>query len=341
MKRQSRAPISSALWAALVLAAALPLIFAATARSAEILQSAKKEGSLVWYTAMQPEDSTKFIELYRSRYPFVDATSFRAGSAPLLNRIITETRANQHLFDVVSGKVSDLLLLQKRNLLGRIAAAELQFYPDRFKDSGGRWVDLYNNYYTIAYNTNRIKAGESPARWEDLLDPKWSDGKITIDPRSYDWYYGMRNLLGAQKAQDYMRKLNGNKPAFRDGNVLIANLLAAGEFPVAVTYAHLVERLRSRGAPVDWVAVKPMIAVPISIAVPARAPHPGAAGLFMDLILGKEGAELLKAMGRLPTRSDVTPAAKRLDAKSLDLLPVRVSSDEMEPEEFRTLFGLR
>lgn len=305
------------------------------------LSAAKKEGSLIWYTAMQPEDSTKFIELYRSRYPFVEGTSFRAGSAPLLNRILTETRANQHLFDVVSGKVSDLLLLQKRNLLGRIASAELQSYPEKFRDAGGRWVDLYNNYYTIAYNTNRIKAGDAPGKWEDLLDSKWSDGKITIDPRSYDWYYGMRNLLGAQKAQDYMRRLNGNKPAFRDGNVLIANLLAAGEFPVAVTYAHLVERLRSRGAPVDWVAVKPMIAVPISIAVPARAPHPGAAGLFMDLMLGKEGAELLKAMGRLPTRSDVAPSAKRLDAKSLDLLPLRVSSDEMEPEEFRALFGLR
>jgi iron(III) transport system substrate-binding protein len=327
----------------LALAAVFFSLFVGTARSAQeqAVSAARKEGSLVWYTAMQPEDSTKLIELYRSRYSFVDATSFRAGSAPLLNRILTETRANRHLFDVVSGKVSDLLLLQKRDLLGKLTSTELQFYPDRFKDAGGRWVDLYNNYYTIAYNTNRVKAGDAPGKWEDLLDLKWSDGKITVDPRSYDWYFGMRNLLGTQKAQDYMRKLNGNKPAFRDGNVLIANLLAAGEFPLAVTYAHLVERLRSRGAPVDWVAVKPMIAVPISIAVPARAPHPGAAGLFMDLILGKEGAELLKAMGRLPTRSDVTPSAKRLDPKSLDLLPLRVSSDDMEPEEFRAIFGLR
>ncbi|HEY3305622.1 MAG TPA: ABC transporter substrate-binding protein [Candidatus Binatia bacterium] len=327
----------------ITLAAAVLALFAATAWCVQeqAISGAKKEGSLVWYTAMQPEDSAKLIELYRSRYPFVDATSFRAGSAPLLNRILTEARANRHLFDVVSGKFSDLMLLQKKNLLGKISSVELNAYPEKFRDAGGRWVDLYNNYYTIAYNTNHLRPADAPAKWDDLLDSKWSDGKITIDPRSYDWYFGMRTLLGTQKAQDYMRKLAANKPAFRDGNVLIANLLAAGEFPLAVTYAHLVERLRTRGAPVDWVAVKPIIAVPISVALPLRSSHPSAAALFVDLVLGKEGAELLKAMGRLPTRSDVTPSAKRLDPRSLDLLPLRVSSDEMEPEEFRALFGIR
>ena len=80
------------------------------------VDGAKKEGKLVLYTAMQPEDSTKLIDLYRSRFPFVDASFFRAGSAPLLNRILTENRAGRFLFDVVSGKVSDLLLLQKRGL---------------------------------------------------------------------------------------------------------------------------------------------------------------------------------------------------------------------------------
>jgi len=202
-------------------------------------------------------------------------------------------------------------------------------------------VDLYNNYYTIAYSTDRVKAADALGKWEDLLDPKWSDGKISLDPRSYDWYFGMRTAWGTQKTNDFMRKLNSNKPAFRDGNVLIANLLAAGEFPLAITYAHLVERLRMRGAPVDWVPVKPMVAVPISIALPLRSSHPSAANLFIDLILGKEGAELLKNMSRVSSRVDVMPSAKRLDPKSLDLVPLHVSSDEMDPEEFRMLFGLR
>jgi len=99
------------------------------------IDGAKKEGKFVLYTAMQPEDSTKLIELYRSRYPFVDASFFRAGSAPLLNRILTESRTGRFLFDVVSGKVSDLLSLQKRGLLGTIVSSELAAYPDKFRDN--------------------------------------------------------------------------------------------------------------------------------------------------------------------------------------------------------------
>jgi iron(III) transport system substrate-binding protein len=313
--------------------------FAATLDGAA--QAAAKEAKLVLYTAMQPEDSTKLIEAFRRRYPFIDATFFRAGSAPLLNRILAETRANRFLFDVVSGKNSDLLLLQKKGLLGTIVSGELASYPEQFKDKQQRWADLYNNYYTIAFNKLQVRSSDVPNQWEDLLNSKWSNGKITLDPRSYDWYFGMAAAWGGDKTADYMRKLNQNKPALRDGNVLIANLLAAGEFPIAITYAHLIERLRVKGAPVDWVAVKPMVAVPISIAVSARPIHPNAAQLFVDLALAREGSELLSGMGRVSTRLDVQPSAKRLDPKGLDLVPLHVSSDEMDPEDFRKVFGAR
>jgi iron(III) transport system substrate-binding protein len=303
------------------------------------IQAAKKEAKLVLYTAMQAEDSTKLIEAFRRRYPFIEATFFRAGSAPLLNRILAETRANRFLFDVVSGKNSDLLLLQKKGLLGTIVSSELALYPEQFKDKQQRWADIYNNYYTIGFNKLQVSSAEVPKQWEDLLSSKWSNGKITLDPRSYDWYFGMAAAWGGDKTADYMKKLNQNKPALRDGNVLIANLLAAGEFPIAITYAHLLERLRVKGAPVDWVALKPMVAVPISIAVSARPIHPGAAHLFVDLALGREGSELLTAMGRVSTRLDVQPSAKRLDPNGLDLVPLHVSSDEMDPEDFRKVFG--
>jgi iron(III) transport system substrate-binding protein len=324
----------------IIISVLFPGLSLAASQNAPI-DGARKEGKFVLYTAMQPEDSTKLIELYRSRFPFVDASFFRAGSAPLLNRILTESRAGRFLFDVVSGKVSDLLLLQKRSLLGTMVSSELAAYPDKFRDKQNRWVDIYNNYYTIAYNSQRVRPSEVPTAWDGLLDPRWRDGKITLDPRSYDWYFGMLTAWGGQRGGDFMRKLNQQNPAFRDGNVLIANLLAAGEFPIGITYAHLIERLRTRGAPVDWVALKPMVATPISIALAARPMNPNAANLFVDLVLSKEGSEILKSMGRVPTRSDVMPSAKRLDAKDLDLFSLHVSSDEMDPEDFRKSFGLR
>lgn len=79
----------------------------------------------------------------------------------------------------------------------------------------------------------------------------------------------------------------------------------------------------------------------VSIALVARSTDPNAADLFVDMALSKEGSELLNAMGRVSTRNDVSPLAKRLDPKALDLIPLHVSSDEMDPEEFRKIFGLR
>jgi len=303
--------------------------FGSAATMDATVDGAKKEGKLILYTGMNQEDSTKLIALYRSRYPFVDVSFFRAGSTPLINRILTET-----------GKVSDLLLLQKNGLLGKIVSSELVSFPERFKDKQNRWVDIYTNYYTIAYNTNLIKPSDVPSKWADLLDSSWNS-KIALDPRAYDWFFGLVVAWGSERANDYMRKFNQNRPTLRDGNPLIVSLLAAGEFPVAVTYAHSVERLRSKGAPVDWVPIKPMIALPIALGLSARPVHPSAANLFIDLVLSKEGSEAIKSMGRVPIRSDVQPSNKRLDPRTLDLIPLHVSSDEMDPEGFRATLGVK
>jgi hypothetical protein len=45
----------------------------------------------------------------------------------------------------------------------------------------------------------------------------------------------MLGVWGRDRGGEFMRRFSQHKPAFRDGNVLIANLLAAGEFPMAIT----------------------------------------------------------------------------------------------------------
>ena len=59
------------------------------------------------------------------------------------------------------------------------------------------------------------------------------------------------------------------------------------------------------------------------------------------LELYQEIIEAIKFDGRVPTRSDVLPSARRLDPKGVDLFPVHVSSDEMDPKDFRDFFHLR
>jgi iron(III) transport system substrate-binding protein len=102
---------------------------------------------------------------------------------------------------------------------------------------------------------------------------------------------------------------------------LLVQLLAAGEISVVVNVnGHSVQQFRVKGAPVDWVAVNPVIVSAHPIVVSARAKSPNSARLFFDFVLSKEGQSLVSDMQRIPTRLDVPPKLERL-TKGLTLRP--------------------
>jgi iron(III) transport system substrate-binding protein len=116
--------------------------------------------------------------------------------------------------------------------------------------------------------------------------------------------------------------------------------MTAGEFPLAVTYAHTVEYTRSKGAPIDWVPLDPMIAISQPIALYRNAPHPNAGKLFIDFVLSQEGAKMLRGQQRIPARLDVEPLTERLNPKTLKLYPVNISIEKLDPHGFRKFFGV-
>jgi iron(III) transport system substrate-binding protein len=93
----------------------------------------------------------------------------------------------------------------------------------------------------------------------------------------------------------------------RKGHTLLANLVAAGEVPLALTlYGYRVEAMKKAGAPIAPVTLAPVVALPNATAVFRRAPHPHAAVLFVDFFLG-EGQRILAARGSVPTNKSVQP----------------------------------
>jgi iron(III) transport system substrate-binding protein len=106
---------------------------------------------------------------------------------------------------------------------------------------------------------------------------------------------------GNAKGMDYFKRLSALRPEVRQGHVLLANLVAAGDVPVGLTaYNSNVFPLKAKGAPIDFVPVQPVIARPQGIGVVRNAPHPNAAVLFMDFVLSPEGQRLFESMGRVP-----------------------------------------
>src|SRR5919106_4121950 len=68
---------------------------AQSAHQASLVESAKKEGRLVWYTSMAIDTSKPLLDAFEKQYPFIKAELVRAGEEQLMNRILSETRAGK------------------------------------------------------------------------------------------------------------------------------------------------------------------------------------------------------------------------------------------------------
>jgi iron(III) transport system substrate-binding protein len=309
--------------------------------SPELLQAAKKEGKLVWYTSMAIDTSKPLLDVFLKQYPFIQADLVRAGEEQLLNRILTEARAGKWFFDAVSS--SAIAVLALKNFLSPYASVESNAYVAELKDPQGRWTAVYNNNLVPVYNTKMLAEKEVPKDYPDLLDPKWK-GKMLMDATDYDWYGTLAVVWGKETATRYMERLAQQRPAWRRGHGLLAQLIAAGEVPLGWAYNFRVERMKTEGAPIEWVpSFNPIVTTINGIGLSAKASAPNAGKLFIDFILSKKGQEMIREMRRIPSRSDVKPLAPKMDQSKLrlKLVPgeVFVNSDKYA-EEFRKIFGL-
>ena len=145
---------------------------------AVLVEAAKKEGQVVFYTPLNINDSRPLLQRFEQRYPFIKTELLRMSAEPLLNRILTEDRAGRSVVDVINNTVINAL--KKARLLQAHRSPEFPAYLDQFKDTEGYWASLNNNYYVLGYNTKLVSAKEAPSDWQDLLNPKWR-GKIGMD----------------------------------------------------------------------------------------------------------------------------------------------------------------
>src|SRR5207245_1158165 len=151
-------------------------------------------------------------------------------------------------------------------------------------------------------------------------------------PAMLDW-------LGSEKRAAVMRSLARQNPQFRRGHSLLARLLIAGDFPLALVHAAEMDEARRAGAPVDWVrSLDPVITSTSQVAVSTRAPHPKGARLFVDLLLSAEGQALIRDRGRVPARSDVPRGQASIPLKEHYVSPRLARDADRYEKEFREIF---
>jgi iron(III) transport system substrate-binding protein len=132
---------------------------------------------------------------------------------------------------------------------------------------------------------------------------------------------------------EFFRSLADMRPDMRKGHVLLAELIAAGEIPVGLTvYNGNAESFKRKGAPIDWVAVRPLVARPQGIGIARSAPHAAAARAFVDFVLSPEGQQLYASLGRSPVSTKVATPMSRFEYTLVDPAAVLDEQDKWTRE---------
>jgi len=287
---------------------------------AALIEGAKKEGQVVFYTPLNINDSRPLLQRFEQKYPFIKAELLRMSAEPLLNRIITEDRAGRNVVDVINNTVINPL--KKLRLVQPYRSPEHAAYLDQFKDPDGYWASMNNNYYVLGYNPKLVTAKEVPTDWQDLLNPKWK-GKIGMDQEEYEWFGATVEVWGRERAAKYHRALAQQQIHWRKGHTLISQLIAAGEFPIGIVYAHRVESMKKAGAPIDWVkTINPVFVALSPAGLAAKAPHPNSGKLLLDFMLSYESQQQLRSANRLSGRVDIEPLVPEMHHSKLKLAAI-------------------
>jgi len=170
-------------------------------------------------------------------------------------------------------------------------------FPDHVKEKTGKglvfWAIDRESHIGLAYNKNAIPAKLAPKNYQGLLRPELKD---KIGFAGSDTGVTVVGAMLKFQGEEYVKKLKSQNPAIHNvsGRALL-DLVISGEVGVSpTTFRNHVEVSLKVGAPIEWI---PMDVVPSnsgSTAVSAKAPHPHAALLLADFILGAGGQKVLE-----------------------------------------------
>ena len=298
----------------LVAATCLLMANGGRAADAALIEAARKEGRVLWYTTLIVNQVVIPLKTaFEKKYPGVTLDYARNDEGPTAIRLLNEAKAGKVQADVFDGLTVNVPL-KREGLLARIEIPNAADYPAEMKDADGAWHALLLFVFGPGYNTSLVSKAEAPKSYQDLLDPKWK-GKMAWNPNSSAGAIGfVGNILlsmGPDKGMEYLRALSKqNIVNVEASSRAILDQVIAGEYPMGLMMFnnHTVISAR-KGAPSDWSPLEPVPVAFESLGIMKDAPHPNAARLLVEFLLSEEGQTVLKDADYLPANAKI-PAMK-------------------------------
>jgi iron(III) transport system substrate-binding protein len=271
-----------------------------------LLEGAKKEGQVVFYTS-NTWVAGPVSQEFEKKYPFIKANVWRSDSKALLKRLTEELAAGRSIADVVETSPEYMLIMLREKLLQEHFSPEISAYDDEAKIKGKTGVYGWTNreiYISLGFNSNIVPPAEAPKSIKDYLDPKWK-GKMSIagTTTGVQWVGALLDLMG----REFLDKLSAQEINVQNiSGAALSGLVASGEVPLSPTiFNSNIFTHKQKGAPVEWRPLDPVIAGVGTSGMVLNAPHPHAALLFLDYLHSKEGQQVAMKGGLSSARTDI------------------------------------
>jgi len=316
---------------------------AAEAVTPALIEAAKKEGQVVWYTSADLQLAEAIGKSFEKKYG-VKTRVERAGAERIYTRIGQEYSAGIHSVDAVNtGDAAQFVAWKEQKLLQAYVPEETAKYiPNEHRDPDGYHAIVRSTLCVAAYNPTLVKAEDAPKSFADMLDPKWLSKMCKASP-SYSgtiitstyqmvvnigWPYfeklAKQKIMQLQSATDTPKKvILGERPVMFDGN----------EYNVLIS--------KESGKPIEPIYVtegSPLVAMPSAIF--AAAPHPNAARLFQSFLFSAEGQQLFVDVGGLRSvHTQVKDKPGRTPLGSVKIMNKNPEGLTAQMEEIKTRYS--
>jgi len=261
-----------------------------------LVNGAKKEGKVVWYTAMAGGSYKDLARAFEAKYG-IAVEAYRGASRDLIAKMLAETQAKKYLMDIVESSPPLLMLMRAMNRLTPFSLPHLaKFAPDAKEEAGKNtvyWATDRESYMGFAYNKNKLTAATVPKNYDGLLNPalKGRMAFVTTDTGS--------RTIGAMvriKGEEFVKKLRGQDLTMHSVSAQALNdMIISGEVEASPTiFRNHALVAAAKGAPVAWVPMDIVPASAGSAGLSSQAPHRHAALLFLDFLFAPEGQKILE-----------------------------------------------
>jgi ABC-type Fe3+ transport system substrate-binding protein len=305
-----------AILAQVLAAALLAWSGACFAQDATLIEAAKKEGAVTWYTTLLAQQFAEPASVaFQRKYGFKPTVVSLPVDIAL--RISNEANGGQYFVDVFDG-TNTVAALRRWDLTLKWQPEIARTFPRELADPEGYWtaVNLYPQ--TMGFNTDLVPKGTEPKSTQDLLDPRWRGRIAWSRNRTLSAGPGfvgaVLTSMGEQKGMEFLAALSKqNVVSIGSGARQVLDLVVSGEHPIALqifNYHAVISA--AKGAPVAWGHVAPSTVSASSVSVAKRAPHPNAAKLLAEFLVSTEGQALFRDADYVPANPAVAPRDPRL-----------------------------